>query len=384
MLKRFRVDMATTAGRWQLLSIVLAIMLIAVSLYSFWPETKTVAGNAGKGAPPGGYRFAVGVEAGVVEQGEIQMLFEGLGSVQALQSIDIITKQSRRVNKLYFKPGQLLNAGENLLSFDNREVWAEFEEDAALYQQAKLNAKRAERLVKAKNISQEEHDTLQAEMRATNARLVASQARLDDTTIKAPFDGVVGLNHVSEGALIESGTLITTFDDISRVKVLFTVPEIHLAKLKPGLPIEAISTAYPEHRFAGEVAAVDSRVNPQTRSIDVVGILPNDGNLLRPGLFMTVRLSLDIKQGALLVPEKAIFPKGQQQYVYSVVDGKAILSRVSIGLRSFGKVEILEGLKAGDQIVTMGQQKLREGLDVNIINATALNKSSDSTSASIQ
>jgi membrane fusion protein (multidrug efflux system) len=170
---------------------------------------------------------------------------------------------------------------------------------------------------------------------------------------------------VSVGSLISPGTVITTLDDTSTVKLDFTIPETFLSAVQPGLDIRAHSVAYPDTDFAGEVSSVDSRVDPATRSVTVRALLPNPSGLLKPGMFLTVRLARGAVD-ALLVPEQALVPEQGDMYVFVVKDGSAEKRLVRIGQRRVGDVQVVQGLAAGELVVTEGVQKLRDGSAVTV------------------
>jgi membrane fusion protein (multidrug efflux system) len=156
------------------------------------------------------------------------------------------------------------------------------------------------------------------------------------------------------------------------VKLDFAIPETFIASLKPGLDIEAIASAYPGQVFKGRVVAVDSRVDPTTRSVSVRAVLTNDDLRLRPGMLMVVDLIKDQRE-SLMIPEIALLPENDQQYVFTVgADNVITRLKVIIGRRRAGSVEILDGLKEGDVVVTEGIQDLRTGTKVNLINASEI------------
>lgn len=201
-------------------------------------------------------------------------------------------------------------------------------------------------------------------MKSNEARVAAAQARLDDTYIRAPFTGRVGLRRVSLGALISPGTLITTLDDISTIKVDFAVPEVHVGVLRAGQKVDARTTAYPGRRFTGSVLSVDSRVDATTRAVTVRAAMPNRDGALKPGMFLTVDLSQDARP-ALVVPEEALVPEQARQFVYVIEGGVAAKREVTLGRREPGFVEITAGLSAGERVVIEGTIKLRDGAAVS-------------------
>jgi membrane fusion protein (multidrug efflux system) len=187
-----------------------------------------------------------------------------------------------------------------------------------------------------------------------------AKARLADTIIRASFDGKTGFRRVSIGSLVSPGTVITTLDDTSLIKLDFTVAETFLYALEKGLPVTAGTAGLPGREFSGKVSQIDSRVDPVTRSIAVRAELPNPKGELRPGMFMTVKLQGEVSP-ALLVPESAIVPEQGNVFVFVVENGEATRRAVKLGKRRPGVVEVVEGLKEHERVVIEGTQNLRDG-----------------------
>ena len=203
-----------------------------------------------------------------------------------------------------------------------------------------------------------------ARVRGAEARIRMLDARLDDVLITAPFDGRVGMRQVSIGALVQPGAVITTLDDLSRIKIDFSVPENVLGRLRENLPVFARSGAYPNRVFEGRVLVVDTRVDPVTRAVRVIALFDNSDEALKPGLFVNVELGLAKRENALLIAEEALVPEGARQFVFAVRDGRAIRVEVKLGIRLQSEVEIIDGLKAGDQVIVRGTSRVRHNQPV--------------------
>ena len=202
------------------------------------------------------------------------------------------------------------------------------------------------------------------------AAVELARVQLDKTRITAPFAGIVGLRHVSAGEYITAGQALVNLEAIDPVKADFRVPEKFLPAIRVGQTIKIKVDAFPEDSFEGRVYAIDPRLDVVGRSLLVRAMVPNRDQRLRPGLFARVTVLLQLKEDALSVPEQAIVPQGESQFVFKIVDGKAKLTKVKIGTRREGRVEIVEGLTAGDQVVTAGQLKIRDGSPVTIVGTT--------------
>ena len=191
--------------------------------------------------------------------------------------------------------------------------------------------------------------------------------------IRAPFSGLLGFRQVSTGTLITPGSTITTLDDISEIKLDFTFPETALGMLAVGGTIYARSAAWGDREFAGTIATVGSRVDPVTRAATVRAIIPNEDGLLRPGMLLTVRV-LGREREALVVAEKAIVQTGIDSFVF-LIDGESRARRtlVTLGLRQFGTVEVVAGLREGDVVITEGIIKIRDGSPVQVASTDSRN-----------
>jgi membrane fusion protein (multidrug efflux system) len=293
------------------------------------------------------------------------MEIEALGTAHANESVDIASKVSNLVVAVHFAEGQKVRRGDLLVELDGEQARADVAIAEAALKESRSQYDRSRELYSTKVLSESQLDQIEATLKANEARLAAARSRLGDLQIRAPFAGRVGLRRISVGSLVGPGTVITTLDDTDTMKVDFTVPEAALAAVTPGLAIAARSVSYPDQVFAGKVASVDSRVDPSTRSITVRALVPNPAGLLKPGMFLTVRLARDATD-ALVVPEQALVPEQGDMFVFVVKDGTAEKRLVRIGQRRVGNVQIVQGLEAGDLVVTEGTQKLRDGARVQV------------------
>lgn len=289
-----------------------------------------------------------------------------VGSLRADESVVIRPEIAGRVAKIAFAEGQRVSRGALLVALDDAEYRALV---ASSTSQAKLDAQRlgrAEDLFKKKFISRQALD----EQRSNYARSLAKQredeARLAKTLVTAPFPGVAGLRQVSEGAYVAAGTDIARLDKIDVIKLDFRVPETYLARLAVGQPLRVAVDAYPEAQFGGAIYAIEPSIDEQTRTVLVRARVGNPDLQLRPGMFARVNLQLGVREQAVWIPEEAIVPRGRDSFVFRVVDGKAQEVRVRTGARKVGEVEIVEGVAAGDLVVTEGNHRLRTGAAVAV------------------
>jgi len=331
------------------------------------------AAKAGSGASPGGSGPVIAVVATPVRLENLALEVEALGTAKASESVDVTAKVSNMVTAIRFTEGQKVPKGEVLVELDGEQARADLAVANAALTESASQLKRSRELYSTKVLSDQQIEQIEATHTANQARVASARSRLSDTVIRAPFSGRVGLRRVSVGSLVAPGTVITTLDDTSSIKLDFTVPERVVAAMRAGLEIEATSVAYPGQTFSGRVASVDSRVDPSTRSVIVRAIVPNEQGQLKPGMFMNVRLSRGATD-VLVVPEEALVPEQGDVFVYVVQDGKASKRKIQAGQRTIGSVQVTDGLQAGEMIVTEGTQKLRDGASVTLVESAAAPK----------
>lgn len=314
----------------------------------------------------GGGGGPVGVVVSPVRTGTVVDRTESVGTVRARDAVVITAKVTGIVNSIRFQEGQRVREGELLVDLDAAALRAEVDQARALLDDARSQVARARQLQPGQNIAAQRLDTIEALARQAEGRVRSAQARLEELRVLAPFSGRVGLRQVSVGALVQPGTVVTTLDDISRVRVEFSVPEVFVAQLRAGSAVTARSAAFGDRRFTGTVAVVDTRIDTATRTMRVISEFDNTDEALRPGLFMTVELELARRENAMLVPEEALDPLGDRNFVYAVRDNRARRVEVRLGQRLPGEVEILSGLQPADQVVVRGIQRLRNDVPVRV------------------
>ena len=290
----------------------------------------------------------------------IEVGIEAIGTSISNEAVSITSKLSNLVTAIHFRDGEMVKAGQVLVELDHAQTQAELAAATADFNNAVNQHNRSKELLATQALSKSQYDLLEAAMKTNEAKVAAAKARLADTYIRAPFGGHVGLRRVSLGALINPGTVITTLDDISQIKVDFSVPDNLVADVRPGQSLVATTAAYPSRRFVGKVLSADSRIEPSTRSFMVRGLVPNHDEALKPGMFLTVTLAKE-QRDALVVPEESLVPEQSKQFIY-VLDGERVAKReVRVGRRNPGRAEIISGLKDGEHVVIEGTQKLRDG-----------------------
>lgn len=337
--------------------------LLAAALAAWLLFGRSVDSPQRPGPGGAGGTEAVAVVTVAVVGKPLAVTVEALGTARANEAIEVTSRTARVITILRFTEGQQVRRGQVLVELESTQDRAELAAAEAALAESRSAFTRSRDLFTQQALSQAQLEQIEATLKANEARVAAAAARVADTVIRAPFAGTVGLRRVSLGALVNPGTVITTLDDTATMKLDFDVPEVFLAVLQAGLAVEAASAAWPGASFAGTVETVDSRVDPVTRSVRVRARLPNTDGRLRPGMFLTVRVSREPRPG-LVVPEQAVIPERGDMFVYVVTGGQVERRTIVLGRRSRGEVEVLEGLAAGERVIVEGTQKVRPGVAV--------------------
>lgn len=309
------------------------------------------------------------VEVALVQPRLLEVRAEAVGTAYARESIAVTSNVTDIVESIHFQDGQLVKRGDVLVILNNNEQQAELKAAQANLAEQEREVERLQGLIKTRAVSQNQLDERITQRDMAIHRVAAAEARVRDRIIRAPFDGVLGLRQVSPGTLVTPGTVITTLDDISTMKLDFGVPSIHLGALKVGQQVEARSPAFPNRVFTGQVTSVDSRINEVDRSIRVRAELPNPEGIIKYGMLLHVDIVFSHRE-ALLIPESALVPIRDRQYVYVVSDDelpRALMHEVEIGERRPGLVEIVAGLEAGQRVVSRGTHVVRPNGPLSIV-----------------
>lgn len=349
-----------------LATIVVALLIGAAVGAGHWYLNLRPQPAAGPAAGGGGGQ-GMPVEAARVRIEAVADEVRAVGTLRSNESVIIRPEIAGRISAIDFDEGEPVEAGQVLVSLDDSTHQAELADARAALKLAESNFRRLDELFDRGSTSARERDEALARLESTRAALQLSQARLEKTDVIAPFAGILGLRRVSPGDYVTPGQDLVNLEDIDPIKVDFRIPERYLASLSTGQQIRVGVDAFPGRVFDGEVYAIDPQIDPAGRSIAIRARIANPDRILRPGLFARVRLVVEERPDAMVVPEQAIVPRGAQRYVFRVVDGMAALTEVRLGQRRAGNVEVLEGLGEGDVVVTAGQLKIRDGVPVNVL-----------------
>ena len=325
----------------------------------------------GKSAPAG---RPPSVEVAQVEVARLSDVTQAVGSLRSRRSVVLRPEVSGRITALNFTDGQRVRKGQVLVQFDDQLAQAQVQQAQAELSIAQANHKRNQELVAQNFISQRSLDESAANLQVAQAKLALAKATAARLKIVAPFDAIAGIRQVNVGDYLKDGADIVNLEDIEAMHVDFRLPERFQARIQRGQTALLEFDALPGHQYTAQIQAIDPLIDANGRSVGVRGCIDNRRLELRPGMFARVQPVFGVRENARVIPEEAIVPQGGKQFVIKLLDGPDDQTRtarrveVKLGLRSPGKVEVLDGLTPGDTVVTAGQQRLqRDGMQVTVV-----------------
>jgi membrane fusion protein (multidrug efflux system) len=310
---------------------------------------------------------SIAVEAATAVAATSTEDLRAIGTLQSDEGVQITSEIAGRITAIPLSEGAPVGRGDVMVQLDSALANAEVADAQARYNLAIGNLGRANSLARSGNVTERARDEASTNAETTRAALELARVRLDKHTIRAPFDGIAGIRKVSPGAYVEAGAAIVNLEKIDTLKIDFKLPELYLAQVRTGQTVELSVDALPGRTFIGTIYAIDPHIDVNGRALNIRARLENPDLVLRPGLFARIRVKGQVKRNVLVVPEAAIVPRGGDKIVYLVRDGQAVEVKVTLGSRSTGLVEILDGLSEEAMVVTAGQQKLKDGSPVEIV-----------------
>lgn len=365
-------------------TVISVVALALVALFAYFGQRWITGGPAAvasaadsKAAPkavvkadskaPGKAAAPTPVEVFTVKPTTVQEELQAVGSLRSNESVLLRPEVSGRIAAIGFRDGQPVKRGQLLVALDASLNEAEVAKAQAELNLAQSNLKRTEDLASRNFVSGSAQETASSNVQVLDANVKLAQARLSKMRILAPFDGVAGIRSVSVGDYVKDGADLVNIEDIGTLKVDFRLPERNFAQIRVGQPVLVVADALPGETWRATLEAINPRVDANGRSLELRARLANNAGKLKPGMFVRVRAIVGERANALVVPEEAIVPAGDDFYVYKVVDEAARRVKVAIGVRRDAKVEIIDGLAAGDQVVTLGMRLSRDGQPVRVV-----------------
>src|SRR5258706_11586145 len=331
---------------------------------------KSDSQSSAKNAPAGkGVAASIAVEVVTVQSETVRLELQTVGSLRSNESVILRPEVAVRVAQIGFRDGQAVKRGQLLVALDATLNDAEVAKARAEWNLAQSNLKRTDDLPQRNFVSGSAREQALSSVQVLEADVRLAEARQSKMRIVAPFDGVAGIRTVSVGDYVKDGADLVNVEDISTLKVDFRLPERNFAQIKTGQSVEVTADALPGEKFRCVLDSINPRMDSDGRSLELRALLPNARGILRPGMFVRVRMIVGERNDALLVPEEAIVPSGEEFFVFKVVENAARRTRVKLGVRRDAKVEILDGLAAGDSVVTAGMRLFGDGQTVRVVQA---------------
>ncbi len=339
------------------------------------PNAGAPAGKAGAGGPgaggPGGGGGPATVEVAKAEAQSLVDDVQAVGSLKSAQGVMLRPEVSGRISKLGFAEGAMVRRGQLLVQLDDTLQMAQLQQAQAQSSIARTNLQRSRELQAQGFVSQSAVDQNAAALEVAEAQVTLAKAQVARMKVLAPFDGTAGLRAVDVGDYVKDGADLVNLENLTSLRVQFAVPERYIDRLRAGQAVEVAVDAIVGRSFKGRVLAVDSQVDANGRALQVLAQVDNPGSQLKPGMFARPRVVFSVRANAVVVPEEALVPLGARQLLFKVVDGPSgqkVAQRLEakVGLRLPGRVEILEGVQAGDLLVTAGHSRLLRGDNVPV------------------
>lgn len=356
-----------TASRFAIVIVLLVVVLGGIFGYTFYRFGK-MQEQFSQPQPP-----AV-IEATTAEKTSWTQSLKAVGSITAVNGIEVANEVAGVIKELRFESGDQVNKDDVLLTLDSATDEAALRTSQAEARLAEQQFKRSSNLLPKKAVSQAQYDEAQANMEAANARVGEAQALLNKKVLRAPFDGTLGLRLVDQGQYLAAGTPIVEINMLDPIYVDYTISEKELSNVDVGNTVEVTVAAIPGKTFKGTVSAINSSVNPESRTVRVRANLRNPQRELRPGMFATVQTVRPNDREVVTVPRTAVSFNTYGDFVYVLTkndDGKLVTERrtVETGSSREGRVEVTKNLEAGEQVVATGLLRLRAGQAVEIQSA---------------
>jgi membrane fusion protein, multidrug efflux system len=334
----------------------ISLVVISMSFLIFLP---------GCGEKGGGGKFAfppMPVEVSTVAVQKVADKFEGVGTIEALEAITVVSEIDGAVKALPFQEGGFISRGGLIAQLDDSQLAAELARAEALRAQSKATYDRVKSVVDQGAGAPQDLDDASAALKVADANLKLANARISKTRIVAPFDGTIGARKVSVGTFLRAGQAITELANIDAIRVNFSAPERFVARLSKGAEVAVSTTAFTGVTLSGKIIVIEPVIDLTTRSARVVARVQNSGRKFRPGMSANVSAVLGERPSALTIPNEAVFGSGDQSFVF-IVKADSTVARVplTLGTRMSDVVEVVEGLQPGMTVVRAGHQKLFEG-----------------------
>jgi multidrug efflux system membrane fusion protein len=344
-----------------------AVLVIGGAVIAIRLSPATSHPASASAAPP------VKVAVATATQRSMPHLLSGIGELEATRQVMVTAEVNGLVTAIAFHPGESVKAGQTLVQLNDAPERGERARLEAQLTNARRQMERTRRLLPQQTATQEQLDQTQSDFQQASAGIARINALIEQKRIRAPFDGVLGVRKVNLGQYVQAGSAMVSLTDARTLYANITLPERSLAALKPGQDMAVNVDAYPDHRFNATVSTIEPRIDAGTRTVLVQASVANPNQLLTPGMFVNAAVTLPPRPGVISVPETAVSSSAYGDFAYVLQGADTQLSDtvrqiyVKTGERVEGRVELLDGVKAGERVVTSGQLRLRNGASVQVV-----------------
>jgi len=328
-------------------------LIVGAGGFLFWGEAFAVSNSAA----------VVGIA--IVDALDMPIEVHALGSLSAAQRVMISSEVPGRVAKQFFTNGQQVGQNMPIIQLENAKVQADYQSAVSALNLSRMKYQRSKLLVN-EAVSEEQLETLRADVEAKQAGVQSSLVALNQKTITAPFEGILGKFNVQVGDYVNAGDSLVTLTNATILQVNYNVPESQLSGLALGQSVKITSDAYPDQIFYGTVSFISPTINDTTRAVALQATVQNPNNRLVPGMFVHVTQIIGIQKNVMVVPQQAVVADVKGYYVYRVNNNKVSVVYVKRGDIVGNRAEILSGLQQGDTVVVAGTQKLADGMMIQV------------------
>jgi len=355
MNKRFRL----------VLTILIIVFIVGIIA---WPKVKPLLSGKPKGPGQGpmmaqGGRQALNVSGFLIKSTKLSENRRSTGLLRPDEEVDLSFETSGKIINIRFTEGTRVKKGDLLAKINDKPLQAQLEKLLAQQKLSEAKEFRQRSLLDRDAISKESYDQIVTELQTIQADINLVKARISETELRAPFDGEIGLRYLSEGSYATSSTKIAKLIKISPLKIEFSIPEQYADEIKVGFPV-SFTVAGSNKVYNANVYAVDPKIELSTKTIVLRALYPNKNEELKAGRSASITLQLSQVDDAIAIPTEALVPEMEGEIVYVYRNGKASVIKVGIGLRTESQIQVVDGLKFGDTLLTTGILQLRHNLPV--------------------
>jgi membrane fusion protein, multidrug efflux system len=345
--------------------VLISIIVLVILLIVFLPKIFSSRGSETTTPGPGRMNTEIPVTAHIVKYETLSDRIYSTGTVLANEEVELRSETSGKIVKILFSEGRFVNKGDLLVKINDSDLQAQLRKTESNVRLMEDREARAKQLVANQMISQEEYENTFNQLEASKAEYDLIKAQIEKTEIRAPFSGIVGLRSVSEGSFVTTSTVIAKLQNLSAIKVDFSIPQKYAAAVKIGDELE-FKLSGSDNKFKAKVYAIEPKIDPSTRTVQIRAISNEKHEGLFPGAFADVELNLREIENAILIPSVSIIPELKGQKVYLYRDGIVQPQNIEVGIRKAENVQITSGLTEGDTVLTSGILQVRPGAKVRI------------------